>query len=906
MKTAKFASVLAGILAISSLNGFSQDLANFTLGLQGQYPGLFVIGRDAIPGSGSARMMVHGYGSYAEGIDNNTVKIFVDGFETQADFIAYLNPEEVESVTVLKDAASLALYGANGANGVILITTRKGMESSPVIKFQARTGLQTPINVAKPLRSLDYARLYNQAYANDHGREWEEYYDFEAINDYKTGAGTDVSWYDEVYKNTGSYSDASLVMTGGSNLAKYNVVLDYANQQGFLNVRNTDRTSNNTFVKYGLRTNIDMKLNRILTASVNIGGRLEDRSRPNYSLYDLAQDVMNYPSNIYPVMDAESTDPISRFSGTSVYPNNPVASMCGLGWTTSRTKLIQANFKFKEDLGSLLDGLYLEEGFSFYSKTIGNTAKTCNYARYYDGTAQTSDVSSYIRSQGYWSSGKERWMQGKVTMGWNGSFDRHDLSAALNAHISDYNGSGSEFYNWKYHYVNFSGAFTHTFDKKYISSLAFSYFGSDAYAKGNRFMFYPSASFTWLASEEDFLKGNGTITDLKATASVGTSGATEAYVGIEGFLTDGRYLYQQYYGWTGSFVTGLGPNFGGGESGLKPLFSANPGVTAEMSTKADLTVQAELYGKLKLEAGYFFDYRSGILTLDRTRLDAFGNDTFYSNMGRMINNGFDLSFVYTDKAGDFTYSVFGNVTFARNKVLEMGEVGIKNPYNAATGHPYGSRMGLECIGFYELKDFDMDGELNMGLPVSLFGDVQPGDLKYKDQDGNGFIDETDFVKVGNPAYPMAMFSIGAKAEWKRFDFALTLNGSAGSAVNLLDYRQWRTFEDHGNAFEWAKGAWVFYPEAKLDTRNTATYPRLTTEENKHNYAPSSFWVRKNNYLRLHNIEVGYSFKRARVYVNSCNPLTISPLLWKYKMDPETVNYGYPAARSFNAGVQFTF
>lgn len=895
--------IITAVLALMfSLRAYSQDLANFTKSLEGRYPGLIVIDKDAVPGSGSAWMLIRGIGSFSEGVGLNTLKFFVDGFEVQSDYINYISAQEVESVAILKDAADLAEFGMNGANGVVFITTKRGSEGAPVITFKAGGGVLAPVNVVKPLGSFDYAQLYNQAYSNDNGREWDPYYDFEVLGDLKSGNGVDVDWYNQVFRKYGIYADANLSIRGGSSKAKYSVVLDYANEQGFLNVKNTDRTKNVSFAKYGVRTNLDMKLTDILTVSVDLGGRLEDRTRPNYSVYSLVNDVMTYPSNIYPVYDPESTDPISNFSGTATHPNNPVGSLTGLGWTTSRTKVLQANFKFREDLGSLVPGLYLQEGFSFYSRTIGNTAKTRTYARYFGGVAQTSDVSTYLRSNGYWSSGKERWMQGNIILGWNGTFGRNHLGTTLSAHISDFNGNGSSFYNWKYRYINYSGRITYNYDNRFDAALGFSLFGSDAYAPGHRYAFYPSLLLGWNVKD-----------NIRVRGSVGLSGATDAYVGIDGFQTNGRFLYQQYYSWTGSFVTGMGPSFDGGVSGIRPLFKGNENVSPERSLKANIGTDMTLWGKLKLTADYFVDLRSNILTLDRTLMDYYGSQTYYSNIGKMFNHGVDASFVFADRRGDFGYSVFGNVLFARNTVLEMGEVGAKYAYNRQTGHPFGSRMGLECLGFYELSDFDVDGELNMGLPIPLFGEVQPGDLKYKDQDGDGYIDDTDIVWNGNPAYPMVSFSLGTSLSFRRFDFSLLFTGSAGSTVNLLDYSPWQPFVNYSTAFEWAKEAWVYYPEAKLDTRSSAKFPRLTTRQNENNYRPSSFWIKDNTFLRLSNVEVGYNLPLGksgsdtlRIYVQGQNLLTLSPLLWKYKMDPETVNYGYPSAMSVCAGLQITF
>ena len=911
MKKHFIITVAAGLLA--SLAGYSQDLANFTDALEGKYPGLTVIRNDGTPGAGVPRMMIRGIGSFAQGTDVNTLKIFVDGFEVQQDFISYLSPEEIESVVVCKNAADLAEYGMNGANGVLAITTKRGTVGAPVITFKTRGGVQMPINVAKPLNSRRYAALYNQAWSNDHGREWDPYYDFEAMNAYKAGEGIDVNWYDEVFKPLTNYADGSLSIRGGSNTALYSVVLDYANQQGFLNVRNTDRTKNVSFVKYGIRTNLDMKLNDIFTVSVDVGGRLEDRNRPNYSVYQLVNDVMSYPSNIYPIFDADATDPISNYSGTAVHPNNPVGSLSGLGWTTSRTKLMQANFKFKEDLGSLVKGLYLLQGFSFYSRTIGNTGKTRTYARYNQGVPQTADVSTYIRSNGYWSSGKERWMQGNVTVGWDSEFGLHTLRTKLDARISDFSGSGSAFYNWKYRYANFVARADWAYDSRFDATLALSVFGSDAYAPGKSFVPYPTVGFGWNLSNEDFLKSSPVVNKLRLRASAGFTGATEAYVGIEGFETNGRYLYEQYYTWTGSFVQGMGPNFGGGASGIRPLFMSHPDVTAEKSLKADIGVEATLWNLLTVKADYFADYRTGILTPDNTLMDYNGAQVAYTNLGKMFNHGVDAQFVVAQKSGEVDWSVFGNVLFAKNKVIEMGEVGAKYPYNAVTGLPYGTRMGLENTGFYKVTDFDLDGELNMGLPVPLYGAIQPGDLKYKDQDGDSFIDDTDIVKVGNPSYPSLTLSLGGEVKYKGFDLSFLITGSAGSTVNLLDYDEWKPFLNYGNAFEWAEGAWVYYPEAKLDTRETATFPRLSTGQNDNNYRASSFWVKDNAWLRLQEVELGYTIplntkaiKNFRVCVTGYNLLTLSTLLAKYKMDPETANYGYPASKAVNLGLQISF
>jgi TonB-linked SusC/RagA family outer membrane protein len=906
--------------AVSTVTGetlYKSTTPNITNTFSGKFPGLFTISGNGTPGWDVAKMYIRGIGSYAQSISNTALKYYVDGFEVNSDYIMYLSPSEISSVSVLKDAAALSTFGMRGADGILWIETKRGNIGPPTVSFQARTGVQQAINSSKPLRSYDYASLYNQAISNDNGMQWTPAYSNNQLEEYSSGRGIDVDWYDEVYRNSGFYSDGDLSFRGGTQAVRYNVVLSYANQQGLFNVKNTDKTSNINFAKYGIRTNFDMVFNKVLSVSVDLGGRLEDRFAPNYSVDNLTQDVLNYPSNIYPIFDEMANDPVSNFSGNTIYPNNPVGSLTGLGWTSNRTRILQANFKFTENFDFLLKGLYMQQGFSFYARTLGQMGKTRTYARYDNGIAQTSDLSTYLRSTSLSSSGMEQWMQGNATIGYATSYDEHELNAALNAHISDFKGYGSEFFTLKTHYINYNGKVNYAFDKRYVGEFGFSYFGSDGFAPGNRYGFYPSLSAAWIASNESFLESNDAISFLKIRASVGTSGSVGSDVSNADFPLGGRYLYQQYYAASGGFVTGLGPAFGYGSSGFAPLFSANKDIFAEKSLKYNAGVDLNLFDKLSFSLDFFQDKRSGILTSDNSIMDYYGKTLYFKNLGEMTNKGFEALVTYTDKVGDFKYSLFGLAFYAKNKVDYMAEIPTKYAYNASTGLPLGTIMGLECIGYYQLHDFNADGSLKGDVPESLFGTVQPGDLRYKDQDNDGFIDQTDFVKIGNPSYPKWAFSFGGEVAYKGFDFSVFFTGSAGSTVDLLSNDAWRPFYNYGNAFEWAKGSWAYYPEQGIDTRESATFPRLSTQQNDNNYSASTFWIRKNDYLRLRNIELGYELSglpflkdakisQFRLYVNAFNPFTFSSILREYKMDPETTNYGYPALKSYNAGIQISF
>jgi len=904
--------------AVSSITDeilYKTPTSSITNTVSGRLAGLYTVGGNGLPRYDGGSWYIRGIGTYALSGNANISKYFVDGFEVNSDYLSYLTPAEIGSISILKDAAALSTFGMRGANGVVWIETKRGEIGAPKVQLQTRTGIQKAINLHKPLNSYDFANLYNQAISNDNGMVWTPTYSGAQLDNYKNGTATDVDWYDEVLKDKGYYTDADLTFFGGSDIVRYNVVLGYANQQGLFDVENSDETSNIRFSKYNMRTNFDIKLFKILQASIDVGGRLQDWNRPNYDASTLMNNLARYPSNIYPVYD-EDTDDDPNFSGTSIYPNNPVASIRGLGWQHSRWRILQANFKFKEDLDFIVDGLYLQQAFSFFVQSRTNYSKTKNYARYRNGAYQTTDRNTTIVASSLGSGGMEEWKQGTLTIGYGNGFGDHVINSALNMHISAFNGEG--LFGYRYHYLNYNGKVNYVFDNRYVAELGFSYFGSDAFAPGNKFGFYPAISASWVVSNESFLESSDMVKFLKVRASVGATGGAESYeAGMTNFLSDGRYLYQQYLASSqaGNFYTGNSAPFDS-RGTLAPLFLANENVFAEKSLKYNTGIDLNLFHKVDFTLDLFLDKRSGILTWDNSIMRYYGRNMTQSNIGEMTNRGFEASIAYTDRVGDFNWSLFGMAFHARNTIDYWAEVTPAYPYNATTGRSYGSRLGLESIGFFELDDFNVDGSLKTGIPEPMFGTVQPGDIRYRDRNEDGYIDQTDVDEIGNPPYPRWAFSFGGSVVYKGFDFSLFFYGSASSTVNLLNYpTQTAAFVNNGNAYEWAKGAWAYYPDQGINnTGSSATYPRLTTLENENNYRNSTFWIRNNDFLRLKNIELGYDLgktlsqfgiSKLRLYVNALNPVTFSKLLKDYNMDPES-GYGYPALKSYNAGIQITF
>ena len=885
--------------------------------LFGVLPGLTVQQQSGEPGFEDSNLNIRGIGSYGytNGSGYNTQIIFVDGFEVSPEYFHFLSASEIANVSVLKDAAALATFGMKGANGVIWVNTKRGNTGKSTVTFQARTGTQSAININKPLNSFGYASLYNQARSNDNGRVWTPTYTEDQLTAYQNGTGTNVDWFAETIQDNSPYTDASLIFSGGDSQSLYNIVFDYANKQGQYNVDNSDATSNQMFGRYNLRANLDFDLGKIFEAKVDLSGRLEDRKSPNYTTdYSTGRfwnDLYTYPSNIYPVSD--DADGVN-YSGTAQYPNNPVASLNALGWQSTRRRFLQGNFGLKEKLDFITKGLYLNQTMSFNSFDLSSYSKTTTYARYINGATTTTDIAGNLRATDLRGVAQEDWRQFTAGVGYDTEFGENAIKSVLNYHQSQYNGEG--LFGYKVHYQNISGRLNYGFKQRYIAELGFSYFGSDAYAEGNRFHFYPALSAAWVVSNESFLSDSKIFDFFKLRGSVGKS-ATEQSIGPGRYGSGGRYLYQQFYGNSGNFYTGNGAP--ANQGGLTPLFIANPNVGPEESMKYNLGADLKLFNALNFTADVYMDKRTGILTLDNGIPSIFGDYTYLDNIGEMTNKGLELSTSYAGKAKSVGYNFHAMTSFNKNNIDFQSEVLPAFSYNARTGRPFGTQIGLVADGFYQLEDFNANGTLKAGIPAPLFGAIQPGDIKYLDLDNNGTVDATDVTEIGKSAMPTMNYSFGGGLDFKGFDISVFFQGARGSSVNLLGNNILRAqnvpFVNNGNAYEIAQGAWAYYPAEGIDTRATATYPRLTTNANDNNYINSSFWIKSGNYLRIRNAELGYNFSntvlskmhlsKLRAFVNAVNPVTWSSVMKEYNIDPE-FNNGYPTIKSYNVGVTATF
>jgi len=891
--------------AVSSVSGetlYKTPAANLSNTLYGVAPGLIAIQGSGLPGYDQAWLTIRGIGSYNYG----SYAVFVDGFQTDNSYFQYLTPSEIESISILKDAAALAPLGMKGANGAIWVETKRGQVGKPKIQAQFRTGMQEPVHITKPLQSYDYANLYNEANSNDNNRVWSPVYYPYQLDDYKNGRSINTDWYDEVLKSSAPFTSADLTFNGGVKNAKYFVMIGYLDNQGLYNVKNDANHANAQIRQYNIRSNFDFSMFSIFEGKVDFGGRIEDRKYPGYDGTNLFNNLERYPNNIYPVQNDNGT-----WTGTTIYPDNPVASIRETGYYSTHDRTLQANFSLKEKLDFITQGLYISEAVSFSNWTRGSYDRTKNYARYIGDVQQTPDVNTNYAVNDDYGTNQWRRAQFQFSAGYDRQFGKHKITSVVsylqNTYNVDSNQNGLAGINTKYAFQNVGGRIHYEFNGRYSGEFGFAYSGSDNYAKGNRFGFYPALSGAWIISNEAFLKNNSVVDFLKIRLSAGKTGY-DTYNG-------GRYLYQQYYESPSSYPTGNGDPIW--NKGLISAYIPNPDIFAEQSIKYNAGIDATFLKGLNLTLDVFMDKRSGIISPNNLQSSLIGETPPFLNLGKVTTKGTELNLNYHGSVAGFTYGIGGMMTCIKDKIDYMAELTPPSPLAAQTGQPIGTPFGYEFTGFYDISDFNTDGTLKQGIPKPDFGAIKPGDMKYRDVNNDGIIDEKDMVRIGNREYPDMYYSFHAEAGFRGFDFSVLFQGVTGRDVNILSDALNKTvaFENNGNAYKIAEGRWAYYPDQGIDTRATATYPELSTLGNNNNYTNSTFWIKSGDFLRLRNIELGYSIPKkllnsiklanVRFFVNGMNLLTWSSLLKNYDMDPETLS-GYPAVKSYNAGVNINF
>lgn len=880
---------------------------NLGYALSGKLTGLHVVQKGGSPGNtDTPDLMIRGRQTFQD----NGILVLVDGLETKW---SNLLVDEIESVTLLKDAASLALYGQRGANGVLLITTKRGIQNEKVkVSLSTRFGWQQAAVLPELLGNGDYAELYNEAMRSDGKDIANGYFKNQLIVDYfKNGTYPylypDVDWYGEVLKKTAFAHNYDLTFTGGNSFAKYYAALGFMDTQGLYGHTNGNTNSNYDLKRYNIRTNIDLQLTKWLKSEVKFRGVIEDKSFPNADENTIWKTMgLFLPYAVH--------TPSGAWGGVEKYAENPVAAIQQKGYKSINERTIDISVKMIADLQTLTPGLSIYGQISFSNNYYMNYNKVRGLA--YEELVPRPDLiipgvtpenelpheviargseGSFSHSQ---NSGTQ-WNRTTIMAGanFNRLFGKHQLDAYAGYFQELYKAAGNQAAFAK---QNILGRVDYNYNSLYYIALAFSYSGSENFPTGHRFGLFPALSGGWIISKEKFMPQNTVLSFMKLKASFGLTGNDRTG-------SAGRFIYQQNYVGGGNYL--FGENFDQNPGLYKEGTLANPYATWEKALKLDVGLEMTLFNRLSLSAEYFIEDRKDIYVQPNNYISGLlGTAIHNMNEGKAQNQGVEIEVFWNDRFGDFSYYLGGRLSYARNKIIDIKENHrpANEEYLYAKGRPINQPYILEAIGFFK-NQRDIDNSSRQ-----MFGNVQPGDIKYKDQNNDGFIDDNDRIPMGHTSYPEFYYGFDAGAGYKGVDFSIAFQGAGNRSVSLLDNNSVVPFLNGGvKPTRWVKDNY-WTPERG----DAALFPRLTTEQNNNNYRASTLWQRSGSYVRLKNVELGYTLpvaitrkvrmEKVRVFVSAVNPFTWDQIS-ELSVDPEIMDmFKYPVMKSYNMGLSIQF
>ncbi len=956
--TQKKVTVTGAISAISSRDLQQSPTANLTNALAGRLPGLNVnqfAGGE--PGVDISDIYIRGIGTYG----NARPIVIVDGVERS---LNYLSADEIESFTILKDASSTAVFGVRGANGVIIITTKRGKASEKAsLNFKASTGINKPIHFPEYLGSADYAMLYNEATINDNpgvnpsnlvlfsNQQIENFR--KAKGDNSDGLGYNLNYFDYAFK-PGIQQDYSLSIQGGSNKARYFIMGNYFQQNGNYNhTVNGDYKTQAIFKRYNFRSNIDVDITNALYARLDLGARITDRNAPGTTAGRVIE-IANTQPPIYPIMVEKNDNPANlpynvkfpdgMLFGTQTYRFNMLGELSKTGYLNERNNYLDGTFTMGYRLDALTKGLKIEGSFSYdrqggYWITRSVPTESDGY-RTYSGYATffpAEGVDVYMRGGHYTGAYNSPRRTTDNTMGnkydrnddlgrtfyqikldYNRSFGQHAVSGLVlgNRSIRIKNGEVP------FSYQGISARATYNYDQRYLAEFNLGYNGSENFAPGRRYGTFPAAAIGWIATNEKFMsRTQGWLNLLKVRASIGLVGNDQAGTNP----SDNRFGYLQFY----NNSSGDWYNFGSQNNtrieGIREGKLANPLLTWEKARKINVGLDMEFFRRrLSFTIDFFLEHRYDIIT-DVSPSDRQGFPTLVGanapllNLGIVDNKGFDLEIAWSDKIGkDFTYSIRPNFSFARNKIVYQREVLRQYAWQSRTGRPVGQPFVFIFDGFVgSQKEADDLNARNNGTGFQKWGILVPGDVKYKDIDGDGQItDLNDRVARGYPRIPEIQFGIPLSCRFKSFDLSILFQGATNTSLLLggpatYDFPLYLN-DETGKVKPMHLNRWT------PATASTAKYPALhygKYDNNKQYY--SSLFLYNAQYLRLKNFEVGYylpqkwmkriGLQRSRFYIQGMNLFTLDRLK-DVDVDPETNDANgnwYPIMKVINFGIDIT-
>lgn len=871
--------------AISSSN--QMNVLNI---LSGKVPGLNVSQVPTEPGRSATVLNIRGLSRSAT---DNAPLIIIDGIERP---LEDLTPEEIESITVLKDATSKILYGPKAVNGVLLVKTKRGIKYKRDRQFNIEFGAQTPVRMPEYLNSADYATMYNQARIND---GLSPYYTQTDIDGYRMGTNPvlypDVDFHKLCLNDHMSYRKAIAQFRGGNESAQYYVNATYAGYGGYEAVG-----KNNTSNKFNLRVNLDYKVNDWLKAFVDIAGQMEFYTTNYMSADKLFSRLSSHRPNAYPIKFSDPGNPGTEIYGAMENANlsssreNIYAEMALGGSKENTVRKGQTNIGFDLSLDRYVKGLSAKAYVTFDVYNYLVVGKNENFSSYRPIFNENSLIGKELLTVEKKVSDKSRIAdQMYRNYGYFGqlSYDRtfqakHQLKSDLVIFQSRRENLGSSQDD-----VNrtFALRTNYVYNKKWIAELDMAVMGSSRFTKGNRYGYFPTVGVAWIASEEKFLKDKEWLDFLKIKASTGLLG-TDNY--FDFFLFESR--------WNTSQSTHFGPKLEEDVNTSTLVHVGNPDLTWEKSFEINIGAEASFLNCLTADFNYFNNYRYDILTPTTSFSSINGGELMYRNYGSVRNQGVELALEYSGNIGKLHYSIGGNTIWSKAVYEKTDDMEGLSSNRKKEGKPVDTRFGLIAEGLFK------SGDEIAAHPVQDFGPVQIGDVKYANINNDHHINENDMLPIGNE-YPRFQFGLNINLAYKGFELSLSGSGMAQYDIYLNNSYYWMREDQKYSTF--VKN--YFNPST-----GEGKFPRLTTQQNQNNYRSSSLWMRSGNFFKLRDAMLSYSLpqnitnkmtlKQVKLFVRGSNLFTISSIK---DLDPEYIDAGvtgYPFFRSFTGGINVVF
>ena len=891
--------------------------SNLSTSFSGKIAGVIAVQKSGEPGADGANFWIRGISTFGSG---QSPLLILDGVEITNQMLNNIPPETIESFSVLKDATATALYGSRGANGVMIITTKNGRDSEKMtINLRAEFGASAPTRVPKVADGITYMETFNEARTT---RGEKPYYSNEKIMGTKLGLDPyvypNVDWYDMLFKACTFNQNFNFNMTGGAKKIDYFLNASVYNENGIMRKPEASKFDTNINAqKYLFQANVSADATKTTRVSLKMNTQLHYRHAPIQSVSDLfAYAMTGMPCEFPATLPGEESDTFVRFGTNNAWNSgfftNPYAQLCrGYGdqfrghFTSALTVNQNLDFITKglsaTGMATFYNRVYSAVYRSFtpfmYQLTDYNIDEAGNYSYTSNSTnTGTTYLGTTRGKDGY----RELAFQAKID--YARTFGKHDVGATIvymqkerNMNISD----EQEYAALPYRQQGLAGRVTYGFDKRYLFEANFGYNGSENFAAGKRFGFFPSVAVGWVISNEPFWKG------IKEQVNLFKLRASYGLVGNDVISKDyaDRFPYLTTVDMGQGYDVYIGNNF---ERKYGPILSVygNPNATWEESRKLDIGVEIGLFDSLNIIFDWFKEKRSGIF-MQRTSLPStFGMSgiTPWANIGKVDNSGVDISVDYNKAfSKDLILSLRGTFTYAHNEIVEMDEPKYKWAYQYKAGHPINSIQCLIAEGLFRDEE-EIASSPSQDIYATTYP-IRPGDVKYRDLNDDKIIDDNDMCWTGNPTVPEIIYGFGFSLKYKGFDCSAFFQGQGKVSILMYNYHPFATAATPGSGLmQWiADEHW-----SEDDPNPKALYPRLSPLWNNNNTKASTLYVRNGKMLRLKTAEIGYTYKKMRVYVSGTNLLTFAP--FKY-WDPEKGSgngLGYPLQRTYNLGFQFNF